>query len=162
MSRTRIARSAAVEALVAAPPEAVWAVLADVPRVGEWSSECRGAVWLDGATTAAPGARFRGSNRVRWSRWARTCRVDVVDPPRELVWRTLPSGPYRDSVRWRVALEPADGGTRVVQTYEVLSMPRAEEAVAALLLPEHRDRQAALRADLERLGALAARGARPV
>ncbi|MGY1807699.1 SRPBCC family protein [Blastococcus sp. SYSU D00669] len=157
MSRTRIARRGTVEALVAAPAEAVWEVLADVPRVGEWSGECRAARWLDGATAAAPGARFQGSNRVRWSRWARTCRVDVVEPPRELVWRTLPAGPYRDTCEWRVILEPEGGGTRIVQSYEVLSMPRVEEAVAALLLPEHRDREAALRADLERLGALAAR-----
>jgi uncharacterized protein YndB with AHSA1/START domain len=158
VGRTRIARSAAVEVVVDAPAEAVWAVLADVPRVGEWSAECRGARWLDGATAAAPGVRFRGSNRVRWSRWARICRVDVVDPPRELAWRTVPSGVFRDSVQWRVTLDPVDGGTRIAQSYRVLSIPRLAEAAAALALPEHRDRGAALRADLQRLGAVAGSG----
>jgi hemerythrin-like domain-containing protein len=44
------------------PPEAVWAVLADVTRVGEWSHECRSVRWLDGSH-GGPGARFRGRNR---------------------------------------------------------------------------------------------------
>ena len=29
-------------------------MLADVTRIGEWSHECQGAEWLDGAATAAP------------------------------------------------------------------------------------------------------------
>lgn len=33
-----------------APPEAVWQVLTDVTRTGEWSHETVGAAWLDGVT----------------------------------------------------------------------------------------------------------------
>src|SRR3954469_10516397 len=50
-----LAASAAVEMGGDAAAEAVWVVLAEVPRVGEWSAECRGARWLDGAMAAAPG-----------------------------------------------------------------------------------------------------------
>ena len=156
----RIARNAQVEVVVEADPEAVWAVLADVPRVGEWSSECRGARWLDGADGAVPGARFRGANRVRWSRWSRTCEVVSADPPRELVWRTLPTFVFRDSVVWRTTLEPADRGTRIVQSYQIVHMPALEEAVVALTVPEHRDRTEGLRGDLLRLGLLAGSSAR--
>ena len=56
-------RSGRVEAVTDATPEQVWAVVADVTRVGEWSHECKVGVWADGATSARPGARFRGSNR---------------------------------------------------------------------------------------------------
>ena len=52
-----------VETTVAAPPEAVWDLLADVTRIGEFSPECKQAEWLDGATGAAVGARFAGYNQ---------------------------------------------------------------------------------------------------
>ena len=97
----RLARAASVEALVAAPPSAVWAVVSDVTRVGEWSAECVGAQWLDGASAAVPGVRFRGRNRAGRSRWTRTCEVLAVDPGRELVWQTVPGTLIRDSTEWR-------------------------------------------------------------
>ena len=56
----RVPHSCRVEAEVAAPVEAVWQVVSDVTRTGEWSHECLGVEWLDGATRAAVGARFRG------------------------------------------------------------------------------------------------------
>ena len=38
---------------VSAAPEAVWALVADVPRMGEWSPECVRCEWVGGATGAA-------------------------------------------------------------------------------------------------------------
>ncbi|MGX5655417.1 SRPBCC family protein [Geodermatophilus nigrescens] len=151
----RIPPSVGVEVEVAAAPEAVWSVLADPTRIGEWSGECVRAAWLPGSTHVAPGARFRGENRVGRSRWARVCEVTEVDPGRVLAWRTLPGGPYRDRTHWRVVLEPTATGTRIAQRYELTGMPVAMELLAALLLPAHRDRTPGLRADLERLGRVA-------
>jgi uncharacterized protein YndB with AHSA1/START domain len=152
----RIPPSVSVTVEVAAPPAAVWEVLADPTRVGEWSGECVGAAWLPGSSRMAPGARFRGRTRSgRW-RWARTCEVTEVDPGRRLAWHTVPSGPYRDRTRWQVTLTPSDGGTRVEQRYDLSGMPAPLERLAALVLPAHRDRTAGLRADLERLGRVAA------
>ena len=37
---------------VAAPPDAVYAVIADVERIGERSPECRSATWLPGLPPA--------------------------------------------------------------------------------------------------------------
>ncbi len=152
----RIPRSVTVTAEVGAPPGAVWSVLADPTRVGEWSAECVRAAWLPGSATATPGARFRGWNRSGWSRWARTCEITEVDPGRVLAWVTVPAGPYRDRTHWRVTLTPSGGGTRVEQRYDLSDMPAPVERVAALVLPAHRDRTAGLRADLERLGRVAA------
>ncbi|MGY1733006.1 SRPBCC family protein [Geodermatophilus sp. SYSU D01045] len=154
----RIPPSVSVEVEVGAPPEAVWAVLADPTRVGEWSGECVRAAWLPGSSAVAPGARFRGWNRSGRSRRARVCEVTEVDPGRVPAWRTVPTGPYRDRTHWRVALAPAGTGTRIGQRYDLTGMPAATERVAALLLPAHRDRTAGLRADLERLGRVAAAG----
>ena len=59
---------------VDATPEQVWTLLTDITRAGEWSHETQGGEWLDGATGAAPGARFRGRNE--------NGRVEVEPPVR--------------------------------------------------------------------------------
>ncbi len=135
-----------------APPEQVWAVLSDVTRIGEWSHECREAVWLAGGP-AGPvvGARFRGRNRAGLVRWGRACEVTVAEPPRRFAYRTAGSW-VGDSTEWTFDLEPVGTGTRIVQSFRVLSLPRWADLVICLLVPEHQDRQAALAADLVRLG----------
>src|SRR5262249_61615069 len=62
-----------------APIDAVWDVVRDVTRTGEWSHECLSVEWLDGATEARPGARFRGKNKARMFRWGRVCEVVSSD-----------------------------------------------------------------------------------
>jgi uncharacterized protein YndB with AHSA1/START domain len=154
--RRRLPQSGEVEVVVDAAPEAVWAVLADVTRIGEWSHECRGAEWLDGARAAAPGARFRGRNTAgRGVRWARTCEIRVADAPRELVWRTAGPRLMRDASQWCVRLEPAGSGTRIRQDFRVVTMAAWADLVISFMIPAHLDRAAALRADLERLGEVA-------
>jgi hypothetical protein len=61
-SRRQVQRQGRVDVVVEAAPEAVGDVVRDPTRVGEWSHECVGADWLGGATSAVPGARFRGRN----------------------------------------------------------------------------------------------------
>ncbi|GAB3742660.1 SRPBCC family protein [Microlunatus parietis] len=141
-------------AVVAAAPAAVWSVLTDPARVGEWSGECRTGGWLDGATGPVPGARFVGRNRVRWIRWSRPCRVIEAAAPRRFVFETVSRS---DCTRWTYDLEPAGDGTRIRQTYEILRLARPLAMMIRLLLPEHGDRSAALRTDLVRLGRAAAR-----
>jgi len=150
----RIPRYVQVEVTTAAVPEAVWAVLADVTRVGEWSHECHTVEWLDGATGAAPGVRFRGWNQ---SGWARSCTITVCDPPREFVYHTQ-GGLLGDSSEWRFVLEPAaDGGTVIRQSFRILEGQVWADRLIWRLVPAHHDRLAALRGDLERLATLAAR-----
>lgn len=151
----RVQRSAHIEVDVDADPVAVWDVVRDPTRVGEWSHECVAATWLDGATHAVPGARFRGRNHQGLLRWGRVCEVLSAED-HELVWRTVPTRVYPDSSIWRIRVEPADGGTRLVQTFEVVRGPEVLDRIYATIAPNHRDRDAALREDLRRLGAVAA------
>ena len=150
----RVQLAGDVSVTVDAELEAVWEVVRDVTRVGEWSHECVGAEWIGGSSTAAPGARFRGRNRARIFRWGRTCEILSADPY-ELVWRTVPTTFYPDSTEWRIALEKADGGTRITQRFRAVRAPKALLFVYELMIPAHRDRNEALRNDLERLGAVA-------
>ena len=101
---------------IAAPPEAVWDLVSDVTRTGEWSPECYRCAWLDGGTGPREGARFKGWNRqdvgpipVRWSTVS-----TVVESHRGEVF----SFQTKDSAAtWTYRLSPtADGGTRVVET----------------------------------------------
>jgi hypothetical protein len=159
MVKTRLARTWRGEVVAEAPAEAVWAVVSDVTRTGEWSHECDRVEWLDGFTAAVPGARFRGGNHAAWWRWVRTCEVTDVSAGRTLGWRTITTWRFVDSTQWRITLEAVDDDhTRIVQTYDVLRCPRWWELVVGLFVPPHRDRSAALDGDLHRLAAVAAAG----
>ncbi len=153
-------KTGTVEVVVDATPQQVWAVVTDVGRAGEWSHETRGGEWLDPADVCAPGARFRGRNGRRAMRWSRVCEVEEVEAPSRFGWRTIPTRVYPDSTRWRIELHPVEGGTRVVQSFEILAIHPLADRLFYALIPAHRDRLAALRDDLRRLGEVAA--GRPV
>jgi hypothetical protein len=150
----RVQKRGRNEIVVAADPEAVWNVVLDVTRVGEWSHECLECSFLGGATRAEPGARFRGRNRQGILRWGRVCEV-LSTEDRELVWRTVPTTIYPDSTVWRIRVTPTDGGTRLEQSFDVVRAPKVLDIVYATIAPAHRDRAAALTDDLRRLGELA-------
>lgn len=152
----RVQASGSVSVTVDAGIDEVWDVVRDVTRVGEWSHECVGAQWLGGATTALPGARFRGRNRAGLFRWGRVCEVVSADPY-ELVWVTVSTPLFPDSTEWRIRLDKVDGGTRITQRFRVLRGPKVLSVLYALLIPTHRDRAAALTDDLKRLGEAAGR-----
>lgn len=53
-------------------------------------------------------------------RWTRLNEVVTADALRELVWRTVPSGLYPDSVGWRIELRPEGDATRVSESYRIV------------------------------------------
>lgn len=156
----RVQMENTVTVTVDADIDEVWNVVCDVTRVGEWSHECVGAAWLGDSTSATPGARFRGRNRSGMFRWGRVCEV-VSAVPYELTWRTVPTPLYPDSSEWRITLDKVDGGTTISQHFRVIRAPKVLSVLYALVIPAHRDRTAALIADLERLGGVARRSRTP-
>ena len=125
--------SATVE--VAATPEQVWALLTDITRAGEWSHETQGGEWLDGATTAVPGARFRGRNQQGRTKWSRVCEVVVADAPRTISWRTVPTRrlPGQHPVDLRVT--PTDTGCTITQRFEVLKLGPVVDRIFYAIVP---------------------------
>jgi uncharacterized protein YndB with AHSA1/START domain len=71
---------------VAAPPAVVYDLLADITRMPDWSPEVTSCAWLDGATQAEPGARFRGWSRKGWRRWSTLSTVAEADRPECFEW----------------------------------------------------------------------------
>jgi uncharacterized protein YndB with AHSA1/START domain len=149
----RVGKSCEASVVIDAPVEAVWALVSDVTRTGEWSVECRGAEWMDGASGPAKGARFRGRNRRNATRWSRVCEVLEFDAPRRLAWRTLPTRLLPDSTRWEFELTPDGTGTTLTERMQVLQIPGLYDRLFAAMLPQHRDRTADLEADLNRIKA---------
>ena len=99
---------------IAAPPEAVYDLVADIARMGEWSPEATGA--LGAPTRLAAGDRFLGSNRRGPVRWWTVCTVRGADRPARLEF-DVDVGPVALS-RWTYRLAPApDGGTTVTEVW---------------------------------------------
>ena len=100
---------------VAAPAEKVWALVADLPRMGEWSPENAGGTWQKGATGPALGAVFKGNNRNGFRRWSTTCTVIDCEPGKVFEFGVT-SGPL-GVANWRYEFEATDGGCRVTESW---------------------------------------------
>jgi hypothetical protein len=125
---------------VDAPPDAVYAAVSDVTRMGEWSPETVRCEWVEGATGPAVGARFKGSNKRGIARWSTTPTVVVADAGREFAFVV------DDTTKWSFRCEPEGAGTRLVESFEmVAAMPR-RYVLAERYIMRIKDR----RADLER------------
>lgn len=105
---------------IAAPPELVYDLITDVTRMGEWSPECYRCEWLDGATAAATGARFRGYNRLGRLKWERTAIVDTADRGREFAFTTVNDPSGRRETQWRYTLQPSASGTLLTESFQFL------------------------------------------
>ena len=95
---------------VAAPPERVWALVTDLPRMASWSPQgvktfVRGPVGL--------GTRAFHVNRTGWKVWPTRSKVVRFEPHRDFAFRIKDNG-----VIWSYALEPLDTGTRVTHRRE--------------------------------------------
>jgi uncharacterized protein YndB with AHSA1/START domain len=112
-----------VTVYVAAPPDRVWELVADVTRIGEFSPETFEAEWLDGADGPAKGARFRGHvlRNDRPPAYWTTCTVTASEPGREFGFSVAgPGGKILNT--WRYELRPRGDGTDVTESFELPDM----------------------------------------
>jgi hypothetical protein len=108
---------------IAAPAERIWAMLADVTRMPEWSPECIRCQWLDEAAGPRVGAAFRGWNRLPMvGTWTSLNTIVACDPGRELAW-AVGKDPADPNTRWQYSLSGAGDGTDVTERYEMLREP---------------------------------------
>jgi uncharacterized protein YndB with AHSA1/START domain len=93
---------------IAAPAEAVYAAIADVTRMGEWSTECVGCEWLDGADGPIVGATFDGHNRNGERTWTSQGKVIEAEPGRAFAFECSMYGFHYST--WGYRIEPIDDG----------------------------------------------------
>ena len=104
-----------VERKIAASPEVVWALVSDLPRMGEWSPENNGGTWIRGATGPTPGAKFKGRNEHGSHRWSTTVKVVDAIPGERFSFRVT-VGPLKVA-EWSFDIEATDRGCRVTETW---------------------------------------------
>ena len=97
--------------MVAAPPEAVYALLSDVTTIGERSPETHGATWL------WRGKRFLGHNKIGpLYRWSTLCTVTEANPGKKFAFHVA----WPSLSTWSYELTPVDTedgpGTLVTET----------------------------------------------
>ncbi|TGB13576.1 SRPBCC family protein [Streptomyces sp. MZ04] len=107
--------TAEVRREIAASPERVWELVADIGLMPTLSTELRSVEWLDGATWPVTGARFVGrSEHESFGTWQTTSYVVECEAPRVFSWAV--EDPEQPSALWRFSLRARDdGGTELTQ-----------------------------------------------
>jgi polyketide cyclase/dehydrase/lipid transport protein len=108
--------------VVRSSPEALYDLVSDVTRTGEWSPVCT-ACWWDEGASGRVGDWFTGHNEVPGRTWETRSQVVAAERGREFAW--LVGGRL---VRWGYTLRPADGGTELTESWEFL--PAGQEFFA--------------------------------
>ena len=101
-----------VERFIAAPPTVIYDLISDVTRMGDWSPECIRASWLDGATAAAEGVRFKGDNKLGFATWS--TKPTITKAQRGEVFEFKVPKDY--GPLWRYEFTAEGTGTRVVES----------------------------------------------
>jgi uncharacterized protein YndB with AHSA1/START domain len=109
------APTVAVSRDIAAPAETVWALIADLPRMGEWSPENTGGSWTRHATGPALDAHFRGSNRNGRRRWTTAVVVTRCEPGTCFEFAVSALG--LAVARWTYSVEAHGSACRVTESY---------------------------------------------
>ena len=111
-----------VERVIPAPPEQVFALIADANRHPEIDGS--GTV-IDTRGTPQPlalGSEF-GMNMKKYVPYAMKSRVIEFEQDRRIAWQTIPTVPFTDLIAagriWRYELEPVEGGTKVTETWDI-------------------------------------------
>jgi Polyketide cyclase / dehydrase and lipid transport len=108
---------------MAAPPDKIWNLVADVRNTGRFSPETFEAKWVDGATGPAVGARFRGHvkrNEIGPVYWT-TCRVTHCEPGREFGFDVLIGD--KPANHWHYKFTPSGDGTDVTESFRLQPSP---------------------------------------
>ncbi len=157
---------AAAAVVVSADIGTVWDLVTDINLPAGYSSEFRGATWLDDGPRL--GARFRGRNRHEAiGEWETTSFITSYEPPRRFGWDV--GDPDHPAASWRFELEQHAGQTQVRYqarlgpapsglTVAITAMPDKEERIIARRLAELEANMTATLGGIKELAEARARG----
>lgn len=97
---------------IAAPPEQVWAVVADLRRMPEFSPQCIRMFVIGGEIGV--GARTINLNRDGWKRWPTSSKVVRYEPNKAIAFRVV-----ENHVTWSYELTATETGTTLTERRDV-------------------------------------------
>ena len=100
---------------IEASAQAVYDIVSDITRTGEWSPVCTSCWWDDEAGAGVVGAWFTGRNELPDRTWETRSQVVSAEPGREFAW--VVGGKF---VRWGYTLTEVDAGTVLTESWELL------------------------------------------
>lgn len=118
--------------LVEVAPEALYDLVSDVTRTGEWSPICTACWWDDAGQAGTVGAWFTGHNELPDRTWETRSQVSAADRGREFTW--IVGGTF---VRWSFTFDPAGAATKLTESWQFLA------AGIAMFEEKYADRAAA-------------------
>lgn len=98
---------------IAASPDAVYAAISDVTRMGEWSEECYSCEWHEGFDGPEIGATFDGHNRNGEHEWTTQGKVVQAEPGRAFAFDCSMFDFHYST--WGYRIEPTATGCRVTE-----------------------------------------------
>ncbi|WP_431047038.1 SRPBCC family protein [Streptomyces sp. P1-3] len=101
---------------VRADPAKAYRIISDPPVMIRFAEEAHRARWLDGVTSPAVGASFRGYNRNGLRRWVTTCRVTDADPDRRFAYEVVTMPLAIPISRWQYDIETTSDGCAITET----------------------------------------------
>jgi uncharacterized protein YndB with AHSA1/START domain len=110
------------EVRIDASPEEVYRLVSDPVAMAGLAEEFYKARWIRGATEAAVGNWFSGSNRNGWRRWVTHAEITDAEPGRRFAYRVRT--PFFVPIsRWEYDIAPEGTGSRLAVT-NWLRVPR--------------------------------------
>lgn len=110
---------------IAASPEQLYDMVADITRMGEWSPEATGGAWHDGANGEV-GDWFTGTNEAPEREWQRDCQIASAERGRDFTFAVL--GVEANCTWWSYEMEPIEGGTRLTERWWMVNKTPAMAA----------------------------------
>ena len=101
--------------VIAASPQALYDMVSDITRMGQWSPVTK-SCWWDEGDGPKVGAWFTGRNEAPGrDPWETRCQVVAADPGKEFAF--IVGGTW---ARWGYTFAPVAGGTEVTESWEML------------------------------------------
>ena len=133
-------------------PMAVFALITDVTRTGEWSPECTSGRWVGDAAGPAVGAKFEGDNALviggrTLKRWTTTSEVIECVPGERFAFVA------EEYTTWRYDLEAVGTGTRVTESFDFTTASATQRFVYETVARRPSSMIKGMRQTLERIKA---------